>query len=390
MRAWLFLATAAAPLLLWGVLPLLSEGAGAGDVTRKLEQKRRALDRNRARDQVLTTDVSAFNRRINGLQGEISRLQHRQQAFQSDLDAKRSALVKTQDNLRGQRARLAKLRGRLSLARTVLSARLVELYQSDEPDIVTVILQSDGFAQLLERAEYVDRVNQQDARVIAAVRGARADATATTHRLADLQKRQQEITAAVLARRNQVASARTSLANRRARYAAARGTRHDLLASVRQQRHGLMDDVASLQKQQAKIQGALNGGGPIHGGGGAWVWPINGQITSPFCERRSYEACHPGMDIAASTGTPIHAAAGGRVAIAGMTGGYGNYTCIQHSSSLSSCYGHQSRIDVSVGANVSQGDTIGAVGSTGHSTGPHLHFEARVNGQPTNPLNYLQ
>jgi murein DD-endopeptidase MepM/ murein hydrolase activator NlpD len=95
------------------------------------------------------------------------------------------------------------------------------------------------------------------------------------------------------------------------------------------------------------------------------------------------------MDIAAPTGTPIHAADGGRVAIAGPTGGYGNYTCIRQTSSLSSCYGHKSRIDVHVGQSVSHGAVIGAVGSTGFSTGPHLHFEARANGTPTNPLRYL-
>jgi murein DD-endopeptidase MepM/ murein hydrolase activator NlpD len=119
------------------------------------------------------------------------------------------------------------------------------------------------------------------------------------------------------------------------------------------------------------------------------IWPINGVLTSRFCEPRPWEACHPGIDIAAPTGTPIRAADGGRVAIAGFTGGYGNYTCIQHSASLSSCYGHQSSIGVSVGQQVSKGQVIGAVGSTGHSTGPHLHFEVRINGAVTNPMNYL-
>ena len=114
-----------------------------------------------------------------------------------------------------------------------------------------------------------------------------------------------------------------------------------------------------------------------------------GPITSGFCERRSYEACHPGIDIAVPTGTPIRAAASGRVAIAGWVGGYGNYTCIQHSASLSSCYGHQSRLGVSVGQQVSQGQVIGYSGSTGNSTGPHLHFEVRINGSVVNPMNYL-
>jgi murein DD-endopeptidase MepM/ murein hydrolase activator NlpD len=392
MRLGLLVATALVPLVLWAALPLVSEGATpghAGRVSHKLDRKRKALERNRDRERVLTTDVSALHRRIGRLQRTIGTLQRRQRAFQADLDRKRAVLVRTQDDLRDQRARLARLRARLQTSRRILAARLIELYESDEPDIVTVILHSDGFAQLLENAEYLDRINEQDARVLGTVRDAKTDATATTHRLAVLERRQQQVAAAILARRNQVATARVALARERARFVRARAARQDLLGRLREKRRGLMDDVAALAKQQAKIRGALQGGGPIHGGGGPWTWPVDGTITSPFCERRAWEACHPGMDIAAPTGTPIHAVDGGRVAIAGPTGGYGNYTCIQHTSSLSSCYGHQSRIDVHVGQSVSQGAVIGAVGSTGFSTGPHLHIEARANGTPTNPLRYL-
>jgi len=165
-----------------------------------------------------------------------------------------------------------------------------------------------------------------------------------------------------------------------------------MLASTRASRQSLEEDVAALQKEQAAIAARLQGAsapGPVQSSGGPWIWPVSGPITSPFCEVRSYEACHPGIDIAVPTGTPIRAAAGGRVAIAGWVGGYGNYTCIQHSASLSSCYGHQSSIQVSVGQTVSQGQVIGLSGSTGNSTGPHVHFEARINGSVVNPMNYL-
>lgn len=122
------------------------------------------------------------------------------------------------------------------------------------------------------------------------------------------------------------------------------------------------------------------------------IWPVTGPITSPFCERRSYEACHPGIDIGVPEGTPIHAAAAGRVVLMQPTsasGGYGNYTCIQHTATLSSCYAHQSRFGTTAGASVSQGQVIGFVGNTGHSFGAHLHWEVRINGAITNPLNYV-
>jgi murein DD-endopeptidase MepM/ murein hydrolase activator NlpD len=98
---------------------------------------------------------------------------------------------------------------------------------------------------------------------------------------------------------------------------------------------------------------------------------------------------HAGVDIAVPSGTPVHAAQSGRVAIAGWVSGYGNYTCIQHSGGLSTCYGHQSSIGVSVGQSVSQGQVIGSSGCTGHCFGPHVHFETRINGTPVNPMGYL-
>ena len=98
---------------------------------------------------------------------------------------------------------------------------------------------------------------------------------------------------------------------------------------------------------------------------------------------------HAGIDMPMPEGTALRAADSGSVAIAGWVGGYGNYTCIQHGGSLSTCYGHQSSIAVSVGQSVSQGQVIGNSGNTGNSTGPHLHFEVRVNGSPVDPLGYL-
>ena len=120
--------------------------------------------------------------------------------------------------------------------------------------------------------------------------------------------------------------------------------------------------------------------------------PLTGQITSPFCESRSWESCHPGIDIGVPAGTPIRAAASGKVVLmqgTGASGGYGNFTCIQHTASLSTCYAHQSRFATSVGASVKQGQVIGYVGCTGRCFGDHLHFETRINGSVVSPMNYL-
>jgi len=124
------------------------------------------------------------------------------------------------------------------------------------------------------------------------------------------------------------------------------------------------------------------------------IWPVVGKLESGLGGRRNpfggrgFEY-HEGQDIDAAYGTPVQVAATGRVIIAGWQRGYGNVVYVDHGSGLSSRYGHLSEIDVTVGQTVTRGQTIGLVGSTGRSTGPHLHYEVRINNQPVDPREYL-
>lgn len=124
------------------------------------------------------------------------------------------------------------------------------------------------------------------------------------------------------------------------------------------------------------------------------IWPVVGTLRSGVGMRNnpfggSSVEYHKGQDIAAPTGTPINATADGVVVVAGWVKGYGNGIYIDHGNGITTRYGHLSRIDVVVGQTVKQGGHLGLVGSTGRSTGPHLHYEVRINGQPTSPMNYL-
>jgi murein DD-endopeptidase MepM/ murein hydrolase activator NlpD len=393
-RLGLLLVVAALPLALWGVLPLLSGAESPSSIQNKIESKQNQIDQKKGREKVLTSDISAVTSKIDSLQGDITQLQTKQVRLESDLAAKREELAQIQEDLRRERLRLNRLRERLAEFRRLLADRLVEIYKSDDPDIVTVVLESNGFRDLLERAEFMQRVSNSDARIIGRVTSTKEETEASEARLEKLEKRAQEVARSIEGQVQEVVSVKTQLVDRRDSYASVRADKASMLASTRADRHSLEEDVASLQKEQAAIAARLQGSaspaaGPVQSSGGPWIWPVSGTITSPFCESRSWESCHPGIDIAVPTGTPIRAAAGGRVAIAGWVGGYGNYTCIQHTASLSSCYGHQSSIQVSVGQNVSQGQVIGLSGSTGNSTGPHVHFEARINGSVVNPMNYL-
>ncbi|HEU4658530.1 MAG TPA: M23 family metallopeptidase, partial [Capillimicrobium sp.] len=169
----------------------------------------------------------------------------------------------------------------------------------------------------------------------------------------------------------------------------------ELLGSIREERHHLEGDLAQLEKASARIQARLAGvatspAGPIRQGSGSMIWPVNGPVVSPFGWR--WGRPHEGVDIAVPAGTPIRAVDDGTVVLMqneASSGGYGNFTCVQHSSSLASCYAHQSSFATSMGANVSKGQVIGYVGCTGHCFGDHLHFEIRVNGSAVDPMGYL-
>jgi murein DD-endopeptidase MepM/ murein hydrolase activator NlpD len=382
---------AALPFVLWLFAPVLSDGA---PITSRIEEKRRAIERKKGRERVLTTTISNYTRHINALQGDITTLQTRQVRIEADLESKRAELARLQDLLRDERIRLVKLRARLAESRAALSERLVELYKADKPDVVTVILESDGFADLLERTEFMQRVSEQDARIIDRVRTAKAEAVATEQRLNRLEDRQRAVTAVVARRHQEVVDIKERLVSRRGEYQNVRADKSRALASTRDDRHDLEGDLRALEKEQAavlaKLQAAQGGGGsagPVRQGSGSMIWPVNGPVVSPFGMR--WGRLHAGVDIAVPAGTPIRAADSGNVVLMGWTGGYGNYTCISHGGSLSTCYAHQSRYGTSAGASVSKGQVIGYVGCTGHCFGDHLHFEVRVNGQPVDPMGYL-
>jgi peptidoglycan DL-endopeptidase CwlO len=388
----------AVPIVVWAVLPVGSTAQSPGALQNRIAHKEAQIGVKRRHEQVLTGDISAYTHRIDGLQSSISRLAGRQQRLQTSLDAERLQLARVQARLRAERLRLARLRARLLEARRVLAGRLVQLYEDDRPDVVTVVLESDGFADLLERTEFMQRISHQDAHIIEAVQTAKAAATASAKRLGVLERRETRVTARIEAQRNQVAAVRIGLQGTRDKLAAYRAQKQRLLASSVSSRHKLEDDVAGLRSQQRKIQARLAStagpavAGPVRPGSGGLIWPVNGPITSPFCEARAWEACHPGIDIGVPSGTPIRAAAAGTVVLMQTTatsGGYGNYTCIQHAGPLSTCYAHQQSFAVHMGEHVAQGQVIGYTDCTGRCFGPHLHFETRINGQVVNPMNYL-
>jgi peptidoglycan DL-endopeptidase CwlO len=357
----------------------------------RIEKKREQIAEARHKEGVLSTTIQQFSNRIEVLQGEITATERRLERAQESLERQQAELEEVRDQLEEARDRLERLRRELETARRVLAARLVEIYKADSPDALTVVLEADGFGDLLERAEFLERISEQDRDITDRVRDLRDEAHEQAIQLAELEEQEQLAAERILAERDQIAAAQSQLVSSRDQLAAARADKRGALATVRDSRVALEGDLRALEAEQARVQAALASqsfaAGPVRQGGGGLVWPVNGPVVSPFGMR--WGRLHAGIDIAVGSGTPIRAAAAGRVVLMGWVGGYGNYTCIQHTGSLSTCYAHQSSFATSNGASVGQGQVIGYVGCTGHCFGDHLHFETRTGGSPVDPMGYL-
>jgi murein DD-endopeptidase MepM/ murein hydrolase activator NlpD len=382
-----FLLPIALALSAYLLLPLPGLSAPLSD---RIEDKRAQIEEKKQQEGVLTTTIQRFNNRIDAVQGEISATQTRLDRAQASLDAQKAELLEVRDQLEEARDLLERLRSELETARKVLAARLVEIYKADAPDALTVVLEADGFGDLLERAEFLERISEQDREITDEVRVLRDRAEEQAKRLAKLEEREQLAAERILRWRDQIAAVQGQLVSSRDELASARADKRGALGEVRSSRVALEGDLRALEAEQARVTAALQGApapGPVRQGSGSLIWPVNGPVVSPFGMR--WGRLHAGVDIAVPSGTPIRAADSGRVALMGWVGGYGNYTCIQHNASLSTCYAHQSSFSTQNGANVSQGQVIGYVGCTGHCFGDHLHFETRVGGSPVDPLGYL-
>ncbi len=355
----------------------------AQDLQSRLDSKQGELDQQQSQEGILSTTIERYSGQIDQLTGEVATLRNREAAVQEQLE-------QTQARLDSQRAQLNVLRQRFARSLRILKSRLVSIYKSDQPDALTVILESDGFDDLLERYQYLTAIEEQDAALVGRVRTLR---TETRDTVEEVRGARDEIAA----RKAELERTRVQLEAREADLSTARANKQGALRDTRTNIERLEGDLSDLQADiQAQLQAAQAAAtaeapslpaGPIQGSSGPWIWPVNGTITSPFGPR--WGRMHEGIDIAAPEGTPIRAVADGRVVLAAYNGGYGNYTCIDHGGGLASCYAHQAALGVSAGQGVQQGQVIGSVGNTGASFGAHLHLEARVNGTAVDPMGYL-
>jgi murein DD-endopeptidase MepM/ murein hydrolase activator NlpD len=372
--------------------PSSSPAASLQAIQANIGEKQAAIERAQAKEGVLTGAISVLSKRIRTMSREIGSLRRREARVQNTLAARRAQLERVRARYQEEHERFVQLRRKLRRSQKVLAERLIEIYKADQPDMLSVILESDGFNDLLVRADYMSAIGAQDSVIVDRVRELKHKSAQKRLLLVVLKSRAEVAVQEIEAKQRALEETRAAIQAREADLAAARRSKNGTLGNVRAHRHELEGDLRALQAASAQVTNQLQGpgpapAGPIRQGGGGYIWPVNGPVVSPFGQR--WGRLHAGVDIAVPAGTPIRAAASGTVAMAGWMGGYGQYTCIQHGGGVATCYAHQSSIAVSSGASVKQGQVIGAVGCTGHCFGDHLHFEVRINGSPVDPMGYL-
>jgi len=385
------LLAAAAALI---VLLAASSAASAQDLESKLDGKEAQLSKVRERKGVLTTTISSFGDKIDRLTGEVAMLRNHEAAVRVRLNAKQEELDRAEAQLDVAKKRLVVMRAHLKRALVSLRDRLVAIYETGTPDVLSVLVGSNGYDDLVDRTEYLNRIHGMDEAVVGRVRDLRDQVKRTVARLRSAKNTIEAARDTIAAQEQALASARAAVQQRQSALVSTRASRVAALDRIEQTEEDLDGDVASIQAELAVLLGETASAplpaGPIRYGSGQFIWPVDGPVVSGFGMR--WGRMHEGIDIAVPAGTPIRAAASGSVVLLqseAESGGYGNFTCLDHGGGLQTCYAHQSSFAVGSGQSVSQGEVIGYSGCTGHCFGDHLHFEVRIGGAPTDPLGYL-
>jgi peptidoglycan hydrolase CwlO-like protein len=353
-------------------------------------QLQHKISAGRGHVSALSGAVKAASGQIGRLNVSIAVLTRRVNRMQADLNAKRAELARLQAELRAARIRLAELEAFEAHAERVLARQLVASYESDNPDVVTVVLSATGFRDLLERLAFMERVRKQDVNVIGQVRAARRAVAAEATRLGSLEVRQQRLVAEVLAERNSLARTQVSLWRQRAAVARFRAAKASERAKAQAEVNHLQHQLSQLEAAQAALAARsrsssssggsfspsiATGSGPVSSAG--FAFPLPKSAASP----PSTWSPDQGVDISAPGNTPEYAVCSGTIVLHGI-GGFGPWAPVLHcDGSLDGYsyvyYGHAGPADqLAIGTHVGAGQVMSSVGPgiVGISTGPHLEI----------------
>lgn len=302
----------------------------------------------------VSNDMEALVGRIKEQQGEVDTIQEKLDKQQTEIDQKEAEIEKTKVDIEKRRDGLNK--------------RLRTMYKNGSVGYLDVLLGSSSISEFISNLEMIQRIYENDQK--------------TLTELKSQHKQLEEDQAALQTVKEDLAEQKSVAEQKKGELQTDKDALQEKLDALNAEAEKVSGEIASLQDKDKVYTG------------GTFLWPTTSTyITSPFGFRihpiTGIYTGHTGVDIGAGSGSPVYAAASGKVIIADWYGGYGMAVVIDHGSGISTLYGHNSSLNVSAGQNVKKGQVIAGVGSTGNSTGPHLHFEVRINGGYVDPMSYF-
>ena len=397
------LAGVVATLVLCVASLTLPASADPGD---SLEDIQRRRERIQERIQNTANEADSIEGKISILDDEAEDLQGKVGALDSQIAELDARISKVQDQLELAQQRFTELTEDLLDIQEdlvdqtdLLTQRAIETYKAGPGAYVEGILSSDSFADLSDRYEYYETTVELDSELIDDIERLNEETDARREQVEDEKERIAEAKLQLEKDRSDVAAVRIEKQQLLDVQNALIAEKEDVLRGKLAKKSELEELDAQLEQDSQEIQNLLaktnpgGGGGPAVETGGTFLFPASGPITSPYGYRThpifGDARLHTGIDIGAGYGSAVWAAGGGTVVFAGTMSGYGNAIVVDHGGGIATTYNHLSGFSVSSGSTVSRGQTIGSVGCTGYCTGPHLHFEVRVNGSPVDPMPYL-
>lgn len=339
------------------------------DVSRQIQQQKNNISNVKKQEKSILNQLNDVETKIATTQQEIDALDDKISYLEKDIDKTEQEIKEREEKLQEQI--------------DYLSERLVYMYEDGmEVSYMEVLFSATDIKDFLTRYDLLQFIVENDMELIETINKEK--------RALDVKKADLEI------QKRELVDLKASQEAKKAQLSEQREEKQVLLGNVRQEKSSYEKALKELEQASRELEAIIRKaqtGEQL--GTGVYTWPAPGysSITSPYGWRYhpilKVNKLHTGVDIGAPMGANIVAADAGKVIYAGWQNGYGQTVIIDHGAGKSTLYGHQSKIMVSYGQSVDKGQIIGKVGSTGWSTGPHLHFEVRINGSPTNPMSYL-
>lgn len=370
-----------------------------------------------AEDEDLTNQLDSIQQQVNqqnaakadaetvigSVSEQLRQIEEQLRQATAELGTIKEQRVVVENDITLNERQLAEAKKRLEGRESVFYKRVRDIYINGRLSYLDVVIGSKDFSDFANRLEVLKRIIDSDITLINEIKKERADIEAHKQKLEADRAKLVELEKAALAKQAEIEQKK---AERNVVLQKAQNDRATAMQAIEELNASSAQVSAMLKERQAAraaAAAAAAAAAQSSGGQGAsnnWVqgtgqlgWPVSGEITSPYGYRVhpiwGTTIYHSGIDIGVDEGTPVHAADGGVVVWSGWMGGYGYAVVIDHGNGLSTLYGHNSELAVDEGQSVAKGQVISYAGSTGNSTGPHVHFEVRVNGDPVDPMGYL-